>query len=84
MPATLVVLILAMTIYGAELPRQLREKAAEGELWGGLFGAAIMLGFVSVVSGRLLLRRSLVRQVRRGLADALRVRLAPSTQWDDP
>jgi len=84
LPAILVVLILAMTIYGAELPRQLGEKAADGDLWGGLFGAAIMLGFVAVVSGGLFLRRSLVRQVRRELADALRVRLAPSTQGDDP
>ena len=83
LPAIMVVLILAMTIYGAELPRQLREKAAEGDLWGGLFGAAIMLGFVSVVAGGLLLRRSLTRPVRRELADALRERLVPSTQGND-
>ena len=76
--AALVVLIVAITVYLVELPSQLQEKAAQGRLWGGFFGAAIMLGFVAAVSGGLLLRRGLSRRFRRDFAEALRSHLDDS------
>ena len=80
--AALLALIVATTIYLVELPRQLQEKAAMGEFWSGLFGAAIMLGFVSAIFGGLLLRRSLTARSSRELTETIRMRLADSTQGD--
>jgi hypothetical protein len=80
--AALLILILAITIYGVELPRQIQEKAAEGELWSGLFGAAIMLGFVSALFGGLLLRLGLTARVSRELSEIIRRHLTNVTRRD--
>ena len=67
-----VIAIVAFAAWLVELPQQLRDKAAQDDLLGGLFGAAIMLFFYSAIAGGLLLRKGLSRKARRQTARALR------------
>lgn len=68
--------IVVVAAWLVELPQQIRDKAAEGELIGGLFGAAIMLFFYAAIAGGLLLRKGLSREARRQTAKALRTFLS--------
>jgi len=68
-------LVLAIVVAVAllvDLPGQIQEKYEQGELLAGLFGAAIMLGFVTAISGGLLLRRGLSRGARGKIAAAMK------------
>ena len=67
-----VVAIVGFAAWLVELPQQISDKAAQGELIGGLFGAAVMLFFYSAIAGGLLLRKGLSPDARRRTARALR------------
>ena len=71
--AALVLAIVALVAFLTDLPGQILAKREQGELWGGLFGAAVMLGFVAAITGGLLLRRGLSRDTRKRIAEAIRV-----------
>lgn len=72
----IVLSIVAAVAYLVDLPDQIREKALQGDLWEGLFGAAIMLAFAAAVAGGLLLRKGLSRTTQVELREALRAALA--------
>ena len=77
-----IVLVIAILV---DLPAQIAAKNADGKLWEGLFGVAVMLAVVTTYAGGLLLRKGLSRRakldLRAAIGDGLR---SPAGNGDKP